>query len=157
MGPKDMDGVHQCLGRKLGLVSRRRFQLSDIMFEKIGIGPGQVPVLMELHRHGEMGQNALAEKVHVTPATMSGTLKRMERDGLVARRGDAEDARVSLVSLAPQGERLVERAHETFVQMDDTMFEGVSEEDCAKMLEVLQRVQDNLEKAIQGENHEKIV
>ena len=99
MDPKEMDGVRQRLARRMMLVSRRRFLLADMLLEKTGIGAGQVPILMELQRHGEMTQSALAEHVHVTPATMSGTLKRMERDGRITRRGDELDARVSLVRL----------------------------------------------------------
>ena len=155
MDPKEMDGVRQRLARRMMLVSRRRFLLADMLLEKTGIGAGQVPILMELQRHGEMTQSALAEHVHVTPATMSGTLKRMERDGRITRRGDERDARVSLVRLTEAGERLCERAHELFIKSDELMFEGVSNEECEWIYATLETVLENLEKAIQGESHEK--
>ena len=139
MDPKEMDGVRQRLARRMMLVSRRRFLLADMLLEKTGIGAGQV----------------LAEHVHVTPATMSGTLKRMERDGRIMRRGDELDARVSLVRLTEAGERLCERAHELFIKSDELMFEGVSNEECEWIYATLETVLENLEKAIQGESHEK--
>jgi len=157
MAANDLNGVRQRLARKLLLISRKRFQLSDILFEQIGLGHGQVPVLMDLHHFGEMGQNTLAEKVHVTPATMSGTLKRMERDGVIRRRSDENDARVSLVSLTEKGETLVAKAHELFLIMDEQMFANVPDEECERILELMQTVQENLEKAIQGGTHEKTV
>ena len=155
MDPKEMDGVRQRLARRLMLVSRRHFVLSNMMLEKTGIGSGQVPILMELQRHGEMTQSVLAEHVRVTPATMSGTLKRMERDGHIARRGDELDARVSLVRLTEAGDRLCERAHELFIKSDELMFEGVSNEECERMYAMLETALKNLETAIQGESHEK--
>ena len=137
MDPKEMDGVRQRLARRMMLVSRRRFLLADMLLEKTGIGAGQVPILMELQRHGEM------------------TLKRMERDGRITRRGDELDARVSLVRLTEAGERLCERAHELFIKSDELMFEGVSNEECEWIYATLETVLENLEKAIQGESHEK--
>ena len=86
---------------------------------------------------------------------MSGTLKRMERDGRITRRGDELDARVSLVRLTEAGERLCERAHELFIKSDELMFEGVSNEECEWIYATLETVLENLEKAIQGESHEK--
>lgn len=80
-----------------------------MLLEKTGIGAGQVPILMELQRHGEMTQSALAEHVHVTPATMSGTLKRMERDG-ASRAGETSSMRgFHSCAVDRGGERLCER------------------------------------------------
>ncbi|MBE5767412.1 MAG: MarR family transcriptional regulator [Clostridiales bacterium] len=157
MAANDLNGVRQRLGRKLMIISRKRFQLGDILLEKIGLGHGQVPVLMDLNRFGELGQNTLAEKAHITPATMSGTLKRMERDGVIKRRSDENDARVSLVSLTDKGKELAEKARELFLLMDEQMFANVPEEECERILGMMETVQENLEKAIQGGTHEKTV
>ena len=40
----------------VGRVSRRRFQLCEMLLEQMGVGPGQVPILTELDYHGEMTQ-----------------------------------------------------------------------------------------------------
>ena len=50
----------------VGRVSRRRFQLSEILLEQMGVGPGQVPMLTELDYHGEMTQRELAEHTRAT-------------------------------------------------------------------------------------------
>lgn len=155
MDPNEKDGIRQRLARRMMLVSRRRFQLSEVLLEKTGIGPGQVPILMELYRYGEMTQTALAEQVHVTAATMSGTLKRMERGGAIARRSDEGDARVSLVRLTEEGTRLCERARDLFVRTDEMMFEGVPDAECERMFAMFETVLSNLEKGLQGEAHEK--
>ena len=42
----------ELVGRWLGRVYRRRFQLSELLLERMGVGPGQVPILSELQYHG---------------------------------------------------------------------------------------------------------
>ena len=59
------------VGRSLGRVWRRRFQLSEMLLERMGVGPGQVPILSQLKFHGELTQRELAEHTHVTAATIS--------------------------------------------------------------------------------------
>ena len=88
-------------------------------------------------------------------ATMSGTLKRMERGGAIARRSDEGDARVSLVRLTEEGTRLCERARDLFVRTDEMMFEGVPDAECERMFAMFETVLSNLEKGLQGEAHEK--
>ena len=98
------------IGRMLGRVTRNRFQLSELLLDRMGIGPGQMPILGELRWHGEMTQRQLAEHTHVTAATISGTLKRMERAGLVYRTDDEKDARISIVRLTDEGKERGEQA-----------------------------------------------
>ena len=100
--------IQEQIGRTLGRVQRNRFQLCEILLERMGIGPGQVPILGELGFHGEMTQRQLAEHTHVTAATISGTLKRMEKAGIVYRTDDNRDARVSIVRLTDKGKVIAE-------------------------------------------------
>ena len=140
--------VQEQIGRTLGRVQRNRFQLCEILLERMGIGPGQVPILGELGFHGEMTQRQLAEHTHVTAATISGTLKRMERAGLVYRTDDEKDARVSIVRLTEDGKELGKQAGELFARTDINMLEGFSDDECAAMLSFLGRMQENVRKSL---------
>ena len=44
---------HEEIGRWIARVYRKRFQLCEMMLTKMGIGPGQVPILRELSYHGD--------------------------------------------------------------------------------------------------------
>lgn len=132
------------VGRALLHTSRRRFQLSELLLERLGIGPGQMPVLGELDRHGKLTQRALAEKTHVTAATISGTLKRMERAGLITRSSDETDARVSIVELTDKGQNYRDEAVRLFVETDVNMLEGFTEEELTQLLSYLNRMHENV-------------
>lgn len=67
----------------------------------IGLSPGHMPVLLALEDGTAQTQKALAERAGVEQATMTATLTRMERDGLVSRRPNPDDGRSTLVALTP--------------------------------------------------------
>lgn len=59
--------------------------------------------------HDERSPAQLANAFQVTRPTMTSTLSRMARDGLIAVRNDPADGRAKLISLTPKGRA----AHET--------------------------------------------
>jgi len=67
----------------------------------LGLSPGHMPVLLALEDGTAQTQKALAERAGVEQATMTATLTRMERDGLVWRRPNPDDGRSTLVALTP--------------------------------------------------------
>jgi len=132
------------MGVALHLLTRKHFQYCECKFQSIGIGPGQVPILMELGKHGQLSQRDLAEKVNVTPATISGTLKRLERAGVIVRTGTEDDARVSLVSLSERGKALMQEARSVFAEADARLIEGLSQEEMESLRGLLHRMQKNV-------------
>ncbi len=146
-GDRDTDSRAQ-IGRLLHWLSRRHFQYCEERLQEVGIGPGQVPILMELSRCGELSQRVLAEKVHVTPATISGTLKRLERGGIISRREDEKDARVSLVSLSERGRALSEEARHIFREADCMIIEKFNEQECDELLSYLRRMLDIVQEGL---------
>ena len=137
------------VGRALLHTGRRRFQLSELRLEALGIGPGQMPVLGALNRRRKMTQRELAEHTHVTAATMSGTLKRMERAGLIKRSEDESDARVSIVELTEKGQNCSDEATRLFVETDEDMLQGFTEEELSVLLGFLNRMHENVCKSLE--------
>jgi len=141
--------------RMLHWLSRVHFQYCDSQFQSLGIGPGQVPILMELGKHGQLSQRDLAEKVHVTPATISGTLKRLERGGVIVRTGAEDDARVSLVSLSESGKALMEEAKSVFREADRMLIAGFTEDECRQALGYFGRMLENVQKGLNKDNQKE--
>lgn len=132
------------LVRQILWLSRKHFQLNTAQLEETGIGGGQIPVLLELNRWGELNQRELAERTRVTPATMSGTLKRMEKNGLIVRMVDENDARISRVRLTEEGKAQCENAKRIFDATSRRMLEALDDESIAQLKSLLTRIQDHL-------------
>lgn len=72
----------------------------------------QMKVLFVLHHGGPAKVSDLAEALAVTAPSMTGTLERLVRQGLVERRDDPTDRRLVINALTPAGQALVERLHQ---------------------------------------------
>ena len=130
--------------RQIIHLSRQHFQLCSSHLEETGIGSGQVPVLLELERHGELSQRELAERTRVTPATMSGTLKRMEKAGLITRTADENDARISRVQLTQAGHAQCDNAHRGFDMACEQLLSTLDDADIEALGSLLGRIEDAL-------------
>lgn len=62
-------------------------------------------VIRILRQQGELESHQLADQVCILKPSMSGVLKRLERDGLVARRKSPEDQRRIFISLTVRGQQ----------------------------------------------------
>ncbi len=69
----------------------------------------QMKILMRLRQRGPMRVGALAEEMGVSPPTVTATVRRLVRQGLVERRDDPRDRRVVLNLLSERGEGLMRR------------------------------------------------
>lgn len=67
-------------------------------------------IVLHLLEAGPLTQVDLAARARVEAQTMSRTLNRLEREGFVRRRADAEDRRRRLVERTPGGAEVFERA-----------------------------------------------
>ncbi len=80
-----------------------------------GLSPNQVKMLhLVFHRPG-ISQTAAAERLSVTTASMSTSVRELEAQGLIERHTNPDDARVLLLHLAPFGEQIFEQVFDTFV------------------------------------------
>jgi DNA-binding MarR family transcriptional regulator len=67
----------------------------------------QISALASIAKHGELSLGELAAIERVAPPSMTRIAGRLEERGLVQRRIDATDRRVSRVAISPAGEALL--------------------------------------------------
>ncbi len=73
-----------------------------------GLTQAGMVTLMALARHGELPHRTVAELCFVRPATLTGIVDTLERDGLVERLRDAADRRSVKLALTPAGRARLE-------------------------------------------------
>jgi|YNPNPStandDraft_1061719.scaffolds.fasta_scaffold05462_3 DNA-binding MarR family transcriptional regulator len=120
------------------------------LLEAIGLYRGQPPVLKALWEQEGPTHTELAEKLHVTPATITKMLQRMEKAGFITRRPDAEDQRISRVYLTEAGHAIRARVQAVWQQMEQETFEGFTLEEKVLLRRLLLQVRENLER-VSGE------
>jgi MarR family 2-MHQ and catechol resistance regulon transcriptional repressor len=78
--------------------------------ESLGLGLTDFAVLEVLLHKGPHLINTLGKVVLLTSGSMTAAVDRLERQGLVQRRGDPADRRARFVHLTAKGNKLIKRA-----------------------------------------------
>ena len=108
----------------LSQVSHLHHARATQLLEGLGLYRGQPPLLRALWEQEGLTQADLAERLKVTPATITRMLQRMERAGFLARQPDASDQRISRVYLTDAGRAIQSEAEAIFRQMEAETFAG---------------------------------
>ncbi|MFC0004638.1 MarR family winged helix-turn-helix transcriptional regulator [Micromonospora siamensis] len=95
---------HAPLGRLLGVASHLVDQhWGRYLAEHHGLTPAGMRVLLTLARAGDSSHRDVAEHCFVRPATLTGIVDTLERDGFVERRRDTADRRSVQLTLTAKG------------------------------------------------------
>jgi DNA-binding MarR family transcriptional regulator len=104
-------------------------------------------VLFALWEREGQTHSELAQGAHVSAATISKMIQRMEKAGFLERRADEQDQRVSRVYLAESGRAVQDRVNAAFQQLEEEALAGFSDEECVLIRQFLGRIRDNLARA----------
>jgi DNA-binding MarR family transcriptional regulator len=108
--------IEESLGYLVNRAARVMAQQLAEELRPAGVAIGQWAVLLFLWAQDGMSQAELARVVAIEPPTVARTVDRMVRDGLVERRPDPKDGRITRILLTERGrslrDQLVPRADE---------------------------------------------
>jgi DNA-binding MarR family transcriptional regulator len=128
------------LNKVCGLRHRRMRDLLD----DLGLYRGQPSVLNALWSEDGMTHSQLAERLSKSPATITKTVKRMERAGFVERRPDPRDERLSRVYLTCAGRDIQTAVEGVWRAFEEQAFAGLSEEELSVLRSALLRICHNI-------------
>lgn len=117
----------------------------DRRLQPLGLSSAYMPVFFALAGGQALSQVALAERASVEQPTMANTLKRMERDGLIARRPDPTDGRATLVSLTAEAQQKLRGVRTAGQAVNDVAMQGLSAAEREQYLKLLRTVIASLE------------
>lgn len=141
----DDETEHESIRHLLMLICKLSRDRSRVLLSGIGIHCGQGIALRQLWRKDGITQSELAHSLHIAPATVTTALQRMERIGLIERRPDERDQRVSRVFLTGKGRSLREKVEENWQLLEEQMLVGLSGVERDAILDYLLRIRGNLE------------
>ena len=140
--PQDQE--NEPLGRLLGQVCHLHHSMARAAFDALGLYRGQPPVLHALWEREGLTHTELTARLHVTPATISKMIRRMEKAGFVIRRPDSEDQRVSRVYLTDAGRAIRSDVQQALAAMEAQTLDGLTPEEQALLRQLLLRLRENL-------------
>ena len=127
--------------------------LIDYNARTLGIHRTQHRILMHLARKEKLpSQKELADCLDVTPAAITGALKKLEFDGYVERTL-GHDNRFNELKITEKGRELVKKTCRLFSEVDSSLFDGFTDDQLDTYINCLEKLQSNIKK--QCERKEK--
>lgn len=141
---------------KRAMMLHRRLMMAT--FSETPMPPAQAGCLQALAHRSGISQSDLAELLHVSRPAVSTMLHRMESAGMIERRADEADSRVTRVYVTDEGRGLSARMHEGFAEILNTSIGWMPEEDKRELARILTAMNDHVatlldERGVAGWTH----
>ena len=136
----DPDFLYALLTKIIRLLYIRTHKL----FGEAGLSKGQPPILFVLWQEDGCTQREIARRLKLRPATITVALKRMERDGLINRRTDERDLRMSRVFLTSKGSKFKSEVQRIIKTLEEECFQGLTKEEKLLLRRFFIQIRDNL-------------
>ncbi len=101
-------------------------------------------IMMELARRDNITQLDLVRATHLKPPTISVTLQKMEKDGIVTRRPDPNDLRATRVSLTKKGREMDNLLLERFREEERRIESALTSDESAVLESILLKIKHYL-------------
>ncbi|MBS5938584.1 MarR family transcriptional regulator [Clostridium sartagoforme] len=110
-----------------------------------GIHRGRIRLLHFISKNDGIIQRDLAEMLDMRPSSLTEMITNLEKSSLVKREKDENDGRVMHVFLTDEGKKIIDDFTKVKDELPDTVFNCLTVEEKEKMLEIVNKVNSNLE------------
>ena len=112
--------------------------------EDLGLQTGYRQILRFLAQEDGVTQIDIARDCHFAAPTISVTLKKMEKEGLIRRRTDKNDTRCSRVFITEKGKELEKKHFDKIMDCESVLTHGLSAEEEETLCRLLIKIRDNM-------------
>jgi len=126
----------------LGYAVSRRFHE---VLRPLELEPGEFALLRAVAASEGEAQNALAERLRISPSWMVAIVDELEKRDLLERRPHARDRRVRNLHLTAAGKKLLKQAERQAERFDQQVGNQLGEAELQQLLDLLDRVAAGLE------------
>ena len=123
---------------------RMHKNLLESRLKVTGLHGTQHRILMHLACHFRLqAQKELADHFQITPAAVTGALKKLEKSGYISRTL-GHDNRFNEIEITEKGREVVEMSKEIFASTDKSLFEGFTDEELDMYIKCSEKLKHNI-------------
>lgn len=105
---------------------------------------GQLPMLETIKNNDGCTQNKLVELMHVSAPSVTNSIKRLEKNGLVTKSIDPNDNRRSVIHITPKGIDVSSKCRTKFDEAELKTFKGITDEELEQVYVIFEKMISNL-------------
>lgn len=148
MEGRDRNSVNALIGK----VTHMSYSVMFRRAGSLGIHPGQVPLCAYLYRNNGCRQKEIADALRIKPSTVSVSIDRMEKNGLVIKKPDAQCQRITRIYATEKLKECYCMLEKVLKEREDVLMKDFKEEEKETLRGYLNRMVCNLEQAQKLEN-----
>ncbi len=111
---------------------------------KIGINLAQSKVIFALYMQSGPTQREIADRIGVESPTLVPIIDKLEEDGYVKRKPDAQDRRIKRIYVTPKTDSLWDSMQECITQIKKISTKDLSEQEIKSALGTVKKITENL-------------
>ena len=130
----------------------RTFTLLNRLFQRhyaqFDLTPAKLNVLMLVkHVGGEEGlpQREIAKRLIISGSDVTGLIDRLEKDGVLTRRGASNDRRIKLIKITHKGSALLDRLWPAHTEQVDSIMSPLSKKEQEQLIALLTKLRAKLQ------------
>lgn len=136
---------------KVGLLKKAIGKYMNYHFKDLPLTGEQSRLLFIIHEHGH-SQKEIAQFLHISDATLSVRIRRLEEAGYIIRKISPKDRRHSNIELTEKGIEYCKMCKAKMDHMRDVCARGLTQEDHQAVLHMIDVLITNIEKDLKEEN-----
>ncbi|MBU8590246.1 MarR family winged helix-turn-helix transcriptional regulator [Priestia megaterium] len=134
------DEIRELLDKISGQMRRNYNQL----LQDVNLHAGQDNLLCKLWANDGLTQVQLCEHLKCEPPTVTNMVKSLEQKGIIYRKRDEKDGRISRVYLTPEGRDLEGPVNERWRKQQDKLLAGIIPEERLLLRRLMKQMEENL-------------
>ncbi len=142
------ENITESTGYLLARTCKSHRNKAGELLAAIDLYVGQEILLIHLWRENGQSLYEMAECMRVQPATVSRMIERMEKAGLVERRKDLDDGRVSRVFLTESGQKMREPVQRVWAELESICMANLTSDEKILLRRLLLQVEQNLREGV---------
>ncbi|MBY0598995.1 MarR family winged helix-turn-helix transcriptional regulator [Bacillus bingmayongensis] len=131
--------------REIGMIARCLDSISNIEFKEMDLSKGQYLYLVRICENPGIIQEKLAEFIKVDRTTAARAIQKLEKQGLIEKRSDAENKKNKNLFPTKKGEQLYPLLKREEEYSHHAALEGFSKEEIDTLFQLLHRARKNVE------------
>lgn len=142
------------IGRLISILHRQARVYFHRKLEPYGLGHGQMPVLMHLFHNEGITQHEISDHFYLDKGSTSSLISSLEKNGFIQKKQDEEDKRVFKLYVTDKTKECMPEFRVIFQRWTNVLLAGFTEEEEEKAFELLNRMIDNTQNYMKGEEQE---
>ena len=135
------------VGKELQMLSRQIKRRMDQSVSEYQITGKQVSILLYIYDESKK-RDVYAKDIEVAfdmrRASVTGILQLMEKNGIIQREGNAQDARLKKLMLTTKAKEAREKLKKEIIQVEKVLTKGISDQELVIFFTIMRKMSHNL-------------